>query len=47
MENNEIVLSYHESGLSRREWCSREGISLGRLKYWLGKERANTRQEPE
>ena len=34
-ERYEIVTRYHRSGLTRREFCEAEGISVGALRSWL------------
>jgi transposase-like protein len=36
-EKRRIIVLYEESGLSRSEFCRREGIGLINLQRWLGK----------
>jgi len=38
-EKARIVGLYEESGLTRMEFCRREGVSLFNLQRWLGKRR--------
>lgn len=38
-EKERIIGLYEESGLSRAEFCRREGIGLINLQRWLGKKR--------
>jgi hypothetical protein len=33
------VLDYESSGLTMREWCERNGVRDGQLRYWLTKAR--------
>ncbi len=34
-EGEELIGEYVESGMTQREFCGREGISVGTLTYWL------------
>lgn len=36
-ERQEIIARYRRSGLTQREFCDREGITLGALQSWLYK----------
>ena len=38
-EKARVVTLYRESGLTRVEFCRREGVSLFSLQRWLGKQR--------
>lgn len=38
-EKRRIIVLYEESGLSRSEFCRREGIGLINLQRWIGKKR--------
>ena len=37
-EKTRVVEQYRESGLTRAEFCRREGVSLINLQRWLGKQ---------
>jgi len=37
-EKTRVVEQYRESGLTRAEFCRREGVSLFNLQRWLGKQ---------
>ena len=36
-ERYELVTRYHRSGVTQREFCQAEGISVGALRSWLHK----------
>ncbi len=37
-EKARVIGQYKQSGLTRVEFCRREGVSLFNLQHWLGKE---------
>jgi hypothetical protein len=43
-EKARVVGLYRESGLTRVEFCRREGVSLFNLQRWLGKQRQSWRE---
>ena len=42
-ERADLVAAYHKSGLTRREYAARKGLSLSCLGIWLRKARAGTK----
>jgi len=39
-DTKQLVSQYRKSGLTRKQFCARKGISVSALQYHLGKERS-------